>query len=296
MKMTEYHPFKSHEAKEKYLKFYDKRAKNWPIPSETKMLDTSYGQTFVRISGPADAPPLVLLPGGASTSLMWIPNIETLSKKYRTYAVDNIFDYGKSVYSQPLKNSKDFVKWLNELFDALELGNDVNILGLSYGGWITSQYALHSPERLNKAVLLAPFATVQSMPLKALVRLFASALPVDFTTKSMIYWAYKDSIKDKNKRIIIDEWLEDMLIGQDCFKFKLFPTPTVLKDDELKSIKLPVLFLVGENDKIYSPQKAVKRLNNLAPQIQTEIIPNAGHDLSVAQTEIVNRKIIEFLK
>lgn len=296
MEITEYHPFKSEEAKNKYLTFYDKKAEKWPVPSETKMLNTSYGKTFVRISGPADAPPLVLLPGGASSSLMWIPNIGSLSKEFRTYAVDNIYDYGKSIYSQPLKNSIDFVKWLNELFDALELGDDVNLLGLSYGGWITSQYALHSPERLNKAVLLAPVATVQSMPLKALVRLLASALPVDFTTKSMIYWAYKDSIKDENKRIIIDEWLEDMLIGQNCFKFKLVPTPTVLKDDELEGIKLPVLFLVGENDKIYSPQKAINRINTLAPDFKTELILNAGHDLTVAQADMVNEKILEFLK
>jgi hypothetical protein len=59
MKISEHHPFRSREAKEQYLKFYDMRAKNWPVVSENKMVDTSYGQTFVRISGPVDASPLV---------------------------------------------------------------------------------------------------------------------------------------------------------------------------------------------------------------------------------------------
>jgi len=28
----------------------------------------------------------------------------------------------------------------------------------------------------------------------------------------------------------------------------------------------------------------------------TEIIPDAGHDLTIAQTEMVNRKILEFIQ
>lgn len=296
MKITEYHPFKSAEAKEKYLKIYDTRAKEWPIPSETRMIKTSYGQTFVRISGPVDASPLVLLPGAGSSSLMWIPNIESLSKDYRTYAVDNIYDYGRSIYSKPVKSPNDYNKWLDDLFDNLGFENDINLMGLSNGGWVTSQYALHSPERLNKIVLLAPVATVQSMSLKFLVRIFFFLVSFGYTTRSFMYWLLENSVKDENKRIWIDQWIDDMLFGLKSFKFKLVPTPTVLKDDELESIKVPTLFLTGENEKIYSAQKAVQRLNRVAPQIKTEIIPNAGHDLTVAQTEIVNKKIIEFLK
>ena len=46
-----YHPFKSTEAKEEFLALYDKRAEQWPVPVETKMVDTTHGQTFVRVSG-----------------------------------------------------------------------------------------------------------------------------------------------------------------------------------------------------------------------------------------------------
>jgi hypothetical protein len=64
-----YHPFKSQEAKETYLAYYDEHAKRWPIASEEKMVKTSFGQTFVRISGPEDGAPLVLLPGDSENSL-----------------------------------------------------------------------------------------------------------------------------------------------------------------------------------------------------------------------------------
>ncbi|WP_299217328.1 hypothetical protein [uncultured Aquimarina sp.] len=72
-KKESYHPFKSEKAKEEYLDFYDEHAKMWPAPSKNKYIETSYGQTFVRISGPKDKPPLILLPGDTENSLSWIP-------------------------------------------------------------------------------------------------------------------------------------------------------------------------------------------------------------------------------
>lgn len=62
MKTTAYHPFRSAEAKTKYLAYYDEAVKQWSVQSEGRMVDTSYGQTAVRVSGAEDAPPLVLLP------------------------------------------------------------------------------------------------------------------------------------------------------------------------------------------------------------------------------------------
>jgi pimeloyl-ACP methyl ester carboxylesterase len=34
----------------------------------------------------------------------------------------------------------------------------------------------------------------------------------------------------------------------------------------------------------------------VAPQIKAELIPDAGHDLTMVQAELVNKKVIEFLK
>ena len=96
--INDYHPFRSERTKEKYLSFYDAKAKDWPGDFEERMVSTSYGKTLVRINGSVDSPPLVLLPGGGATSLMWINNIEKLSEEYRTYAIDNIYDFGKSIY------------------------------------------------------------------------------------------------------------------------------------------------------------------------------------------------------
>jgi pimeloyl-ACP methyl ester carboxylesterase len=218
--ITEYHPFRSRQAQERYLALYDQREKSWPVPYETRLVDTSYGPTYVRISGPENAPPLVLLHGAAGNSLQWIPNIADLSKDYRVYVIDNIYDHGRSIYLREMDSADDFVDWLDDLFDQLELGNDINL---------------------------------------------------------------------------VKEWAYEAYVAARSFKPKSLASPTVLSNSDLISLRVRTLFLVGENEKLYSPQAAVERLNSVAPQIETAIIPNAGHDLTMARAWLVNQKILEFL-
>jgi pimeloyl-ACP methyl ester carboxylesterase len=70
---------------------------------------------------------------------------------------------------------------------------------------------------------------------------------------------------------------------------------TVLDDKVIQGFRVPCLFLVGENEKIYSARKAVKRLNRVAPWIKTELIPRAGHDLWMLKADLVTRTILGFL-
>jgi len=297
MEMTAYHPFRSAKAKERYLKLYDTRAKAWPVDSETKMVDTSYGQTFVRISGDINGPPLVLLPGANSPSLLWVPNIEALSESFRTYAVDNIYDFGRSVFTRKFKVPDDFVHWLDELFSALALGDNINLIGLSYGGWLTSQYTLRFPSRLDKIVLLAPAATIVPLGTGFVKHGLLCLVPHRHFVKNMMYWVLEDlAHKDEAGRKLVEELADDAFLSIRCFKPKMLVSPTVLTDKELKSLRVPTLFMVGENENIYSAQEAVQRLKKVAPYIKIEVIPDAGHDLTILQTEMVNRKILEFLK
>ncbi len=291
-----YHPFKSEQAKEEYLKLYDERATKWPIASKTKMVNTSYGQTFVRISGPDNAPPLVLMHGIGGNSLQWISNVESLSKDYRIYAVDNVYDNGRSIYSKKMTDADDYVKWLDELFDELELGNSINIAGLSYGGWITTQYALSFPDRLNKVVLLAPVGTVMQLSPRWIIRAISVVIPFKYFTRNFMYWLAEDTVNSGAEgRALIEEYIDESFLAVRSFQAKKMVNPTILTDDELQNLNVPILFMVGENEKIYSPHEVLKRINKVAPQIQTKLIMDAGHDLTIVQAKIVNDMILEFL-
>jgi pimeloyl-ACP methyl ester carboxylesterase len=301
MSMTPYHPFRSAAAKTEYLTRYDEMAQAWPVPSECQMVDTAYGQTFVRISGPVDAPPLALLPGAGTNSLQWLFNIEALSKHHRTYAVDSLIhmgDVGRSIFTRPITSGDDVVQWLNDLFDGLGLENNINLLGGFYGGWSASQYTLRASDRLSKVVLIAPAGMVLPFRGAYMMRsMFINIVPRRKTFLRFFKWSFKD-LANKDVQFL-ESMADDFMASSKCFvpiNPKQMPRLTALTDEELQQIQTPTLFLVGENEVLYSAQKAVSRLKAVAPHIQTEMIPNAGHDLLLVQTKLVNGMIVDFLR
>jgi pimeloyl-ACP methyl ester carboxylesterase len=289
------HPFRSATAKKRYLALYDARAREWPVPSETRMIAGAFGYTLVRISGPADAPPLVLLHGISSNSLAWLPNIKALSAHHRVYAIDHVFDFGRSVYTRPLRNAADHLAWLDELFDSLGLATGVRLAGLSYGGWLAARYALHAPRRLARVVLLAPVCTVLPLATGWIARAVLCLLPHPWFTRSFLRWLLPNlAAQGGPPGSTFTNVANEALLALRSFKSRRLVPADVFSDAELAAIKVPALFMVGVNEKIYSPLKACQRLNTVAPQIQTQVLADAGHDLSVVRADRVNAEILRF--
>jgi pimeloyl-ACP methyl ester carboxylesterase len=297
VELTAHHPFRSPEAQQRYLAHYDSRGSRWPGPSESLLVDTSFGATFVRVNGSEDAPPLVLLPGGNATSLIWAPNIAGLSQTFRTFAVDNVYDFGRSVYTRRLRSPEDFVAWLDELFDGLGIGDDAHLAGLSYGGWIAAEYGLARPNRLHGLILIAPAATVLDFDPGFLLRGATCLLPHPVFVRNLMYWVLEDAARDPEMRRVVNEMAMDNYHGIRCFEPKPMVSPRIFSDDELRALTVPTLFLVGENEKIYSApaSAAIERLRTVAPHINTELIPSAGHGLTLVQAERVNTSIVNFI-
>jgi pimeloyl-ACP methyl ester carboxylesterase len=296
MEMNEFHPFRSERAKAEYFAFEETLAKKWPVLSEERLVETSFGRTFMRVSGPTDAPPLVLLPGGGSNSLIWNANIAALSQKYRTFALDNIYDYGRSVYTRELKRGNDLSDWLNELFDTLQFRSDIRIVGYSYGGWVVSQYALSHPERLSHVVLIAPAFTVLPLSDEFVLKMVKSLIPLRYFKSQAMYevWADLAQMGERGNEIVEDR-INYFDVSLKCFKFKQPANPTVLSDLQIEQLKVPVLFLIGEHEKMYDVRNAVERLNRLNPNIKTEVLAGTGHDLMFTHTLVVNQKILDFV-
>jgi pimeloyl-ACP methyl ester carboxylesterase len=296
MNSPEHHPFRSATARDQFLERYDRRAARWPVASEPVMIATSFGRTFVRVSGPAGAPPLVLLHGIGGSSLQWAANVEALSGGHRVFAIDHISDNGRSVYTRVPRNIDEMTTWLDELFDGLGLGDDIELVGVSYGGWLASQYARRFPRRLRKLVLLAPVFTVLPLSFTWILRAVLCVIPLRWFTRSFMFWLLEDlASAGEDGRRTVEEWAEDSFVAMRSFTARRVVNPTILSDEELRSLKVPTLFLVGENEKIYSAERALARLRRVAPGIETEMIPGAGHDLTIVAAKRVNEKLCAFL-
>lgn len=128
---------------------------HWPVPCEQLRLPTRHGETFVVASGPAGAPPLILLHGSAINSAMWMGDVPTWARHHRVYAVDVIGEPGFSSPERPTLASGAYDEWLADVMAGLELERAA-FVGISLGGWLALDFASRHPDRFDRLVLLAP--------------------------------------------------------------------------------------------------------------------------------------------
>ena len=295
-----FHPFRSEHDKAEYETHYAEMAKAWPVPFENLLIDTPSARTFARASGRTTDPPLVLLSGTRGTSLMWIPMAAALSARRRTYALDTVNDVGLSVPRRDDWPAEALIDWLDEVFRALVPEGRLDLMGMSYGGWLASLYALRFPERVRKLVLLAPGGAVLRFSFAFFVRvlmILAIRIPgaSEDTLRRVLRWVFEDAFQYEASRRYIEGDLAWMLQAGRYFALPRLVWPTVLDDDAWRRWSVPCLFLVGEHEKIYSPQAALKRLRRVAPHVTAEIVPGAGHDLVCVQPDLVASRVLEFL-
>lgn len=293
--MHEFRPFTSQEARDRYLAHYAAMEKSWPIESENRTVSTEHGTTFLRVSGPAGAPPLVLLPGGQSTSLVWKRVIEPLSAQFRTYALDSIHDEGRSVPARPMRDVADLTAWLDDVLDALGLTDGVNMAGMSYGAYVTAEYALHAPQRLRKLVWVAPVMVAAPISQEFVERLRPCAGAGREPLEAFCRWVLPSVAALGGREI--DDRVDEILLTRECYGMRMPPVRgLVLPEEELASMGVPALYILGERDgATENPRKVLAHIAAVAPGIETMLVPGAGHDAVVAQPKLIADRMLEFL-
>ena len=279
--------FPSAEGRDQYLAAYEAMFSLWKAPHDAVDVKTRYGTTHINASGPEDGYPLVLLHGAGLSSTVWFANIAELSTHHRVYAVDMIGDAGKSVAERLLDKRADYAIWLKEVFDALSIERG-DLLGHSFGGWLTLNMALAYPERLRKIVLLAPAASFRPLGFITKLVFFLGEFRIHPPARSMLKAAAA-------KQTVLEETFVHLMeeVTRYCRPVMIYPN--VYTDQELKQIDLPALLLIGDAEKIYNPRKAIERAQRLMPDLTFEIIPDAGHLLILDQPESINAYILKFL-
>jgi len=147
--------FKSPVGRDAVLAAYRAVLADWPVPHEEQRIATRYGETFVVVSGPVDAPPLVLLHGAQANAAAYVFEIEAWAAHFRVYAIDTIGDAGLSAEVRPPLDSDAHALWLDDVLDGLGIAR-TRIVGTSMGGWLALDYATRRPERVERLALLCP--------------------------------------------------------------------------------------------------------------------------------------------
>lgn len=282
--------FTNAKAEKKYINSYNNTLKLWPVAYEERDITTSFGTAHVLISGPKSGEPLVLLHGMDASSTMWYPNIGDYSKKYRVYAIDYLMEPGKSVSKGDKLNTDEIIFWYNEVFEKLGLER-FYLAGMSRGGWMATHYTLHSQDRVKKLMLLAPVQTFNGIEMDT--KTMAAANFKFFPNRNRLKKAVNSLSRRPEK--IDPAFKEQMYLGVKNTKsnFDVLQMAPFSKD-ELASLTLPVLVLVGDHDILNDPN-IVEKAGKILPDVNAAVIEDAGHFLTIDQKEEVDKRMLDFL-
>lgn len=290
--------FRTFEGEIAYLETYNAAMALWPVPYEEVEIPTRFGMSHVVVSGPEDAPPLVLLHGMSMTLTMWSSNVADFSKDYRVYAIDILGQPGKSIpdYDEPIRDVADYMMWLHETLDGLSLDN-VSLVGMSNGAWIGLNFAITAPECVQKLVLLSPGGCFEPLSMQFRLRgMLMAFFTTRFTTDSYMGWM---GIKDTPGDLASQSLLDLFYHGMKHFRMPpetAFVLPVVTSDEELQALKVPVLLLIGDNEVVYNSAKALERAKRLIPNLEGELVPESNHNMCGSHYPIVDARVLEFLK
>jgi pimeloyl-ACP methyl ester carboxylesterase len=208
---------------------------------------------------------------------MWSPIIAAMSRTYRCYCIDTITEANKSTAAKHIYSVADHVDWLQQVFSALGLAS-ARVMGLSYGGWLAAQLALHAPERVSHLVLLTPAGTLAPLPVQWWVKMMTPVLlRSPQGARRFLQWmsSTPDAPTDPGVNLITASMLSSRL--------RRVTPPSVFTDDELRRITTPVTVLIGDRDVIYrgGPRAALARAQELIPTVRTQLLPGANHMLTL---------------
>ena len=250
--------------------------------------------------GGKDAPPLVLIHGFASSTLVWSSVFLKLADAGFRVIVPDLLGYG---YSGKPRDGEYTIeaqaRLMRGLLDALDLER-VCLVGSSYGGAVAATCALDDPQRIERLVLVG--AVSNNRPLRfTLLRLFSSPVLGDVLSPFLI--GSRRLLRMRMKRVydrhswVLDEKRVDArhlplrAAGTQraiIRTVRAWDAERVSRDAHL--IRQPTLLLWGENDPDV-PLSDGERLRDEIPDSRLVVFRNCGHlpheEFPQAFTEVV---------
>ncbi len=219
--------------------------------------------------------PLVVIHGGGGDARTWWDNIMELSKKYTVYAPD-LPGYGGS---EPL-NGTYFIPELSEFIErfAGKLGLEkFNLVGHSLGGGVALDYALRSPHRIKKLVLVSSLCLgreiafwVRLLSIPALLR---SVGALSLAVLKGMKWLIMHMLNPA--QIIMPLSPAAVYVGGSVTTFK---QQKLVLENRLSEVRVPTLLVWGGKDPIV-PVRHAYAAARVIPDCQVKVFESRGHNV-----------------
>lgn len=235
--------------------------------------------------------PLVLLHGAFYTiDMNWAQLIPELSKNRKVIAIE-MQGHGHTPFSDRELSITTLAKDVEGVMDYLKI-DSADIAGYSMGGSVAYQFAVQSPKRLRKLVIIS--STYKSSGWLPVVNGGFKNFKPEFFDNTPLKTAYDAVAPDKTKW---RKFLEGM--------FAFAGVPFNVGDSNIAKITAPVLIISGDNDGLDKVELAktyqllgggVSADLGPMPKSQLAIVPSQGHVSVMMQTTTILGYLDGFLK
>lgn len=308
--------YKSVDGYRAIMSWYDDALQLIDCDFESQFVKTRFGHTHMIAAGPQDAEPLILIPGVAGCAPLWHRQIPALAAHFRVYALDIVGQPGRSDPYPPSFLNDDYTQWLCDVLDGLHIER-AHFAGTSVGGWIVMKMGMEAPRRVDRIVMLSPTGVSRAkLPVKIwLTKVLnkkkdANELENDLTAKSVSSRSPGDgktfdrhlarlmALCTRHYRVdrsvgVYNERSQKVDLGKGLRVLRKFFLSEPRR--ELRKMKMPSLLVFGEQETLYKPEPIVRRARKIIPQLETAIVPGAGHAAIYDRPAEANRLIIDFL-
>jgi 3-oxoadipate enol-lactonase len=246
-----------------------------------------------QLTGPEDAPVVMLGSALGTTYELWAAQVDPLSERFRVLAFDHRGHGGSEVPPGPY-SIEEFGRDVVELLDGLGV-EEASYVGLSLGGAVGLWLAENAGDRFHRFVLMCP----PSYPI--------AGAEVWIDRAARVREGGTEAIADETlARWFLPEWAEAHPEPVAAIRQQLVETPAEgyaatcealaamdLRDD-LGAITAPILLISGDSDTSVPPE-TVLALAEAIPGARFEVLEKAAHLIAVSHADDVNTLLLEHL-
>ena len=287
--MSERSIYRSPEGEAELMGLYDEALVRLGVGCEGRVVGTRFGSTHVLVTGPEDAPPLIVLPGGNFLNPLCLAWFLPLARSHRLYAPDIVGQPGRSAQTRPSAKGDGHARWPTDVLDGLGLER-APFVGVSYGAGVVLRLAGLAPGRISRAALVSPAGIVVG-PVPRMVR--------EVVVPMLLYRASPSPGRLlRAARPILTE-PEDPYVRQLGAVYRHVRLDRELRrkatEGELSGYRSPTLLFAAAEDLFFPAGMVVARARRLISNLQTEVLFGCRHVPSKRAFARINDRIEAFL-
>jgi 3-oxoadipate enol-lactonase len=245
---------------------------------------------------PSGRPAVLLLHGLGADGSSWTLQLPALSQAgYRPLAIDAP-GFGGSPYDGRGWNIRRVATQLADLIGELHAG-PAHVVGLSMGGVIAQQFALDFPQWSKKLVLVSTFCVLRPEQLNGWVYFLTRAAAVlTLGLQAQAQVVARRLFPNPQDQVLREMYIAVVLQADPrAYRKAMLSLGLFDSRKRLEEIQAPTLVITGVQDTTVTPARQ-KILADGIPGARQELIPQAGHAVSIDQAEQFNQVLLDFLK